>query len=384
MGKCICCKGSLKQLMSMSNMPAVAQHMPSEEDVDKDKGINIDLCQCESCGLIQFDIEPVWYYKDVIRAGGGTSTMMKLRTEEYSRFLDTIAAAGIDCKSIIEIGCGKGEFLSMWRNVSKADNIEIIGIEHDSSLVEIAVKNGLQVYNSFAEEDVIFPEAPFDAFVQFNFLEHQPNPVEMLKCARRNLTPNGYGLITVPSFEYIQEHDGYYELMRDHIAYYTFESLTNVVRLAGFTPVSSRMVNRDTIEMIIKVAEEAVDFKATSVVNVEPLEKNYLQICEDVNALTDNSLAIWGASHQAFTLAATTNLKNKAKYIIDSAEFKQGKYSPSSHIKIVSPDYYFSDPVDEILIVAPGYTDEIANIIKQKYGSNVHILILKEQRISEY
>lgn len=384
MGKCICCKGSLKQLMLMQNMPAVAQHMPTEENVDEDKGIDIDLCQCQSCGLIQFDIGPVWYYKDVIRAGGGTSTMTKLRTEEYERFLNTMDDAGIACKSIVEIGCGKGEFLSMWENVSKADDIEIIGIEHDTSLVDIAKKNGLQVYNCFAEADVIFPQAPFDAFVQFNFLEHQPNPVEMLKCIRRNLTPNGYGLITVPSFEYIQENDGYYELMRDHIAYYTVESLTNVVRFAGFMPVSSRIVNRDTIEMIIKVQEETAEVEATHIVDVESIKKNYFQICEDVAGFTDNSIAIWGASHQAFTLAATTDLKKKAKYIIDSAEFKQGKYSPSSHIKIVSPEYFFLDPVDEVLIVAPGYTDEIANIIKQKYGSNVHILILKEQRISEY
>ena len=55
-------------------------------------------------------------------------------------------------------------------------------------------------------------------------------------------------------------------------------------------------------------------------------------------SLTGKNLAIWGASHQGFTLAATTCLGEKAEYIIDSAPFKHGKYAPASHLVIVSPD----------------------------------------------
>jgi hypothetical protein len=95
-------------------------------------------------------------------------------------------------------------------------------------------------------------------------------------------------------------------------------------------------------------------------------------------------MAIWGASHQGFTLAATTKLGGKVKYIIDSAKFKQGKYAPASHIPIVSPDHFETDPVDEILIVAPGYTDEIAGIIRERYGADVRILVLKTDKIDEY
>lgn len=95
------------------------------------------------------------------------------------------------------------------------------------------------------------------------------------------------------------------------------------------------------------------------------------------------SLAIWGASHQGFTLAATTKLKDFAKYIIDSAPFKQGKYAPASHLPIVSPDYLERNPVDTILIVAPGYTEEIAGIIRNRLGVNVKILVLKSKHIEE-
>ena len=45
------------------------------DSVGADKGLTLDLCQCSGCGLVQFDCEPVDYYRDVIRAGGYSTTM---------------------------------------------------------------------------------------------------------------------------------------------------------------------------------------------------------------------------------------------------------------------------------------------------------------------
>ena len=78
-------------------------------------------------------------------------------------------------------------------------------------------------------------------------------------------------------------------------------------------------------------------------------------------------IAIWGASHQGFTLCATTGIADYVDCIIDSAPFKQGKYAPASHIPIISPDEARKRKLEAIIIVAPGYTNEIANIIKTTF-----------------
>ena len=93
-------------------------------------------------------------------------------------------------------------------------------------------------------------------------------------------------------------------------------------------------------------------------------------------SLTGKNLAIWGASHQGFTLAATTCLGEKAEYIIDSAPFKHGKYAPASHLVIVSPD-------EALLIAAPGYTDEIANVIRVRFPKTVRIFAIRSNKIEE-
>ncbi|RGY99923.1 class I SAM-dependent methyltransferase [Clostridium sp. AM58-1XD] len=398
MRKCIACGGALfdEPLMRLDSMPSSAQNIPDEAEVKADEGISLELCQCSECGLVQFDCEPVDYYRDVIRAGGFSTTMVNLRREQYRHLIETYHLEG---KRFIEVGCGRGEFLSVLTEFP----VKAYGIEHKKELVQIAREQGLNVTEGFTEYgNGTIEGAAFDCFLSFNFLEHQPCPNTMLQAIYNSLSEGGMGLVTVPSLEYILQYDGYYELIRDHIAYYTFESLRNLMENNGFEVLEEEMVNRDTISMIVGKAPEKRQenpggrpyitggHKVTRL-NAAGLKKSREVISEEVNGLIDSlhgdgrTAAIWGASHQGFTLAATTKLGEKVAYIIDSAPFKQGRFAPASHIKIVPPDHWKEEPVDAILIVAPGYTDEIAGIIREKFvkkdGGRPEILTLKSNHL---
>ena len=453
---CIACGHALSPLMTLDDMPASAQNIPAASELAEDQPLSLTLCQCPSCGLVQFDTEPVDYYRDVIRAGGGTRTMTRLRHEEYARLLTAMQEHHIHGRRIVEVGCGRGEFLRMWQNLAEdpegaaalardqerdplsgqpnAAPLHLVGLEHKPSLVEeanafaatsspspdasehttsapvtreasatsadaeppvssLTPVPAYRVYEGFATGDVRYPEGPFDAFVQFNFLEHQPDPCDMLRNIGRNLKPQALGLITVPSFEYILRYNGYYELLRDHIANYTEFTLQKLLQDCGFELLSMDLVNRDTIEAIVRKADpdELSELHYSGrLIDVSALRDSYDRLSASVNAHIDHlsesrrTMAIWGASHQGFTLAATTKLGGRVEYIIDSATFKQGRFSPASHIPIVAPDYAVAHPVDEILIVAPGYTDEIAGIIRERFDENVRILVLRTDRIEEY
>lgn len=415
---CIACGHALSPLMTLDDMPASAQNIPAASELAEDHPLSLTLCQCPSCGLVQFDTEPVDYYRDVIRAGGGTRTMTRLRHEEYARLLTAMQENHIHGRRIVEVGCGRGEFLRMWQNLAEnpegaaalardqardpmsgqpnAAPLHLVGLEHKPSLVEEAnavADKKYRVYEGFATGDVCYPEGPFDAFVQFNFLEHQPDPCDMLRNIWHNLKPQALGLITVPSFEYILRYNGYYELLRDHIANYTEFTLQKLLQDCGFELLSMDLVNRDTIEAIVRKADpdELSELHYSGrLIDVSALRDSYDRLSASVNAHIDHlsesrrTMAIWGASHQGFTLAATTKLGGRVEYIIDSAPFKQGRFSPASHIPIVAPDYAVAHPVDEILIVAPGYTDEIAGIIRERFDENVRILVLRTDRIEEY
>ena len=374
MKRCIACGAPLWEtpLLTLDNMPASAQHMPDAQGVKEDRGLTLDLCQCMGCGLVQFDCEPVDYYRDVIRAGGFSKTMVELRRYQYKHLIDSYHLEG---KKFIEVGCGQGEFLKVLSEFP----VEVHGIEHDPHLVELARAQGLDVTEGFTEtEDTRLAGGLYDVFLSFNFLEHQPDPSTMLQAIYRNLEDDAMGLITVPSFEYIMDHNSYYELIRDHLAYYTFETLTPLLERNGFQVEECEVINRDTLSVIVRKRPQMdTENLLECYVNLKREMETYMKYLD----AWDKKVAIWGASHQGFTLAATTKLGEKARYIIDSAPFKQGKFAPASHLPIVGPDHFHEHPVDAIIITAPGYTDEIAASIRQKFGTSVEIRAMRSNHL---
>lgn len=397
MKQCIACGKKLpdERLFELCDAPASAQDIPDANQIDSDRGVRLDLYQCESCGLVQFDCAPVSYFKDVIRAGGFSTTMTSLRRRQYRHLIETYHLEG---KKFLEVGCGRGEFLKVLTEFP----VEVYGIEHKADLVTLAQEAGLHVWQDFAgnpEQELTdgTVHGPFDVFLSFNFLEHQPEPGVMLQTIYRNLAEDGMGLVTVPALEYILEQGSYYELIRDHIAYYSFDSLRALLNRYGFDVLEEEMVNRDTIAMIVRKRTErqesavGTEPKLSGIhpVDAAPIRKGYSRVQNEMDDLLrelhmqGKKLAVWGASHQGFTLAATLGLADRVEYIIDSAPFKQGRYAPASHLPIVAPDYYFEAPVDAVLIVAPGYTDEIAGIIRTRFGEDVRILTLRTDHIEE-
>jgi len=69
--------------------------------------------------------------------------------------------------------------------------------------------------------------------------------------------------------------------------------------------------------------------------------------------------------------------------VVDSAPFKQGKYTPATHLPIVAPDVLDADPVDAVIVIAASYSDEVARIVRQKYPRVRHIAIVREDGLQE-
>ena len=385
-GRCIVCGTELSvPLFTLRNMPVGAQAMPTKEELSEDKGISLPLCRCNKCGLTQFDCEPVDYYRDAIRVVGISETMQALRCADYKYLIDNYGLAG---KKWLECGCGNGDFLKILTRFP----VKIYGTEAGANAVREARENissalGLdEAEATFKKENIMrffpddadmrIPGAPFDCFLSFNFLEHQPDPGAMLNCIRQNLADNGIGLITVPSFEYILEKGRYYELIRDHIANYDMQSLENLAAGCGFEVLEKGFIGiGDTIRMIVrKTGRTAAVPVSEANEKYHALMYNYLMMKEDIEGYMADlerkgrSIALWGAGHQGFTIAATTALKDYARYIIDSSDKKYGRYAPASHLPIVPPERYFDDPVDVIMITAPGYIKEIEKNIREKYA----------------
>jgi hypothetical protein len=357
-------------------MPKAAQFFPSKEDLEQEKGVDLALYQCAHCGLIQLTDEPVPYYRDVIRTAG-LSDELRIYREKF--FGDFVSEYNLKSKKIIEIGAGCGEFLS----IMNCTGVDGYGLEHLEASVEECHRKGLKVYQGFIEDsDTQIEGAPYDGFFIMNFLEHIPNPDEFLMGICNNLADDAVGLVEVPNMDMVLEKLMFSEFISDHLMYFTKDSLRNLLELNGFEVLSCKSVWHDYVLSAVVRKRKGVALDSFQ----NQLEKIKLEIHKFMNSncTAEKRLAVWGAGHQALAILALTGICENVSFVVDSAPFKQNKYTPGTHIPIVSPDYLGShqEEIGAVLIMAASYSDEVAGIVKRNY-KNLKIGILRDDGVEE-
>ena len=357
-----------RPLLRYRNMPKSAQLLPGVEDLPHDRGVNMDIRQCTGCGLVQLDSEPVPYYREVIRAAAFSPDMAAFR---YKQFADFVRRHSLEGKRVVEIGCGRGEYLSIMQRCG----VEAQGVEYSPDAVASAVASGLRVTRAYAGDDAFaLDDAPFDAFFILNFLEHLPDLNAVLDGIRRNLAIGGLGLVEVPNFDMILRSQLFAEFVTDHLFYFTRETLTATLKLNGFDIVECADLLHDYIISAVVRHRGALDissFDAHQRVLQQAIE-TYLR------RFGPRRVAIWGAGHQALAVMALCGLGGRIRYVVDSAVFKQGRNTPATHIPIVPPERLRNDPVDAVIVMAGGYSDEVAAMIRNTWAPDLEVAILGE------
>ena len=88
-------------------------------------------------------------------------------------------------------------------------------------------------------------------------------------------------------------------------------------------------------------------------------------------------VAVWGAGHQSLALISLLSLQDRIPFVIDSAPFKQNRFTPATHLPIVPPDCLREGKVDAVMIMAGSYSEEVAALIRRDYDPALHVAILQ-------
>jgi hypothetical protein len=77
-------------------------------------------------------------------------------------------------------------------------------------------------------------------------------------------------------------------------------------------------------------------------------------------------------------MLALTGIADRIRYVVDSAPFKQGRYTPATHLPIVAPEALRSDPVDAVIVMAASYSDEVVGVIRERCDRNMRVAVLRD------
>lgn len=139
--------------------------------------------------------------------------------------------------SILDIGCGSGNFLAQL----DSEKFDKNGIEINKEGFDSSKKKGINVFNRDIA-DIDFAGKKFDVISFWHVLEHIHDPIELFRNIKKNINDNGVLIFQVPNtesfgFKYGKQNWFHLDSPR-HLMLYNEKSIQKLCELVGFKIVS--------------------------------------------------------------------------------------------------------------------------------------------------
>lgn len=347
---------------------------------------DISLGFCKKCCHIfntAFRPEKMKYDQDY-----ETSLHFSSRFQEYARGLAKrlIYQYDLHKKEIIEIGCGKGDFLNLLCSMGGNH-----GIGFDQSYDPNRTDNAKNKNITFIQDFYSSHYACYnvDFICCRHVLEHIQSPTEFISNIREAIEDrHGINIFfEVPNVEFTLKDLGIWDLIYEHCSYFCKNSLTLLFSSCGFDvwncieAFEGQFLNLDAI---LTSASKEVKTKSQNdneemANHVETFSHKYNRIINQwkdrLHEFSANGkcVVLWGAGSKGVTFLNVTP-NNLIEYVIDINPNKQGMYIPGTGQKIVSPEFLSTYKPDAIIVMNPIYRHEIEKMVHDSYISPEFIL----------
>jgi len=134
---------------------------------------------------------------------------------------------------ILEPGCGRGEFLKVFKGLG----MDAVGLDRSEESRELLREDAIELAVCDVESDagLPFPDNSFDVIYNKSFMEHLNHPDVFLREAYRVLKPGGMILCLIPDWE--SNYKTYFDDFT-HRTPFTKPSLEDIYKICDFENVS--------------------------------------------------------------------------------------------------------------------------------------------------
>jgi SAM-dependent methyltransferase len=382
-----CSAAGLRAFYEVRNIPVHSVLlMPTRERAVTYPRRDLKLGFCPSCGFITnmiFDPAVHEYSTQCEETQNFSPTFSAFARELAKRWVDSYPIKG---KTVIEVGCGKGEFLALMVELGVGHGIGIDPAYVPGRLDTPAADRLEFIQDLYSEK---YTHLPADAVCCRHALEHIAPTGDFMRMIRRTLRDrlDTYVLFELPDVYRVLKEAAFWDIYYEHCSYFTTGSLARLFRLTGFdvidlsveydnqyliitgkpsaTPTTPSLPGEDDLD---SVTEEVTRFAS----NFARIKAHWLAT---VNGLRGEGkkIALWGGGSKAVSFLTTLGITEQVGCVVDINPFKQGKFIPGTGHPVVGPAALKEFQPDSIILMNPIYEAEVGKELF-KHGLNPEIL----------
>jgi len=347
----------------------------------------LDLFQCAGCGFIhnaRFDPARIDYSLEYEEDQGYSPTFSTYRRRLARSWIDRYQLRGA---RVLEIGCGKGEFLA---ELCVLGDNRGIGIDPnvDPERLPASVRDRCQFLPELYGPQHASLEA--DAVVCRHTLEHISPIKDFLGGLRAAFAdkPGTLFLFDVPDVRRILAEGAFWDVYYEHCSYFSPGSLARSFEAAGFRVVS---LETDYDGQYVTLAARVCDrggarAPAEGLAHLRDAGERFEDLArrqvEDWGGLleraadTSTRVVLWGGASKAVAFIAALPTAGTVRCAVDVNPFRQGRFLPGSGHAIAAPHQLPEIEPDVVIAMNPIYAQEIGRALDEMGLGHAELLCL--------
>ena len=362
-----------QSLLTPDQLNAMEPHYPLEVKV------------CGKCFLAQVGeyVDPSEIFNDYVYYSSFSEAWLRHASEYVDMMTDRFGLD--DSTRVLEIASNDGYLLQYFQ----AKGMDVLGIDPAHTVAEAAIDKGIPTLVEFFNADTAGRMAAegraFDVILGNNVLAHGPDINGFVAGLPLVLAPDGVVTFEFPHLMRLIEGNQFDTIYHEHWSYLSLGTTRTVFAAHGLTifDVEELWSHGGSLRLFIKHADDATKEISPRVQGLLDREtefglfdlETYRRFGDQVAATKrrllelligikndGRSIAIYGAAGKGNTLLNYTGIATDfIDYASDRSPFRQGRYTPGTHIPIHPPERIAETEPDYVLILPWNLKDEIMN-----------------------
>ena len=368
-----CGQTGLEPFYEVRNIPVHSVLlMPTRERALDYPRRDLKLGFCPACGFITnmiFDPTVHEYSTRCEESQNFSPTFSAFAKALARRWVEEYPIKG---RTVIEIGCGKGEFLALLVELGVAKGIGI-----DPAYVPGRLKTSAEDRLEFIQDlySEKYSHLTADAVCCRHALEHIWPTRDFMRMVRRTLgnNTNTFVLFELPDVFRVLKEAAFWDIYYEHCSYFTTGSLARLFRSTGFDVleleleydnqyivIAGKPTNSETRSSLPgeddlpAVAAEVQRFAS----RFEKIKAHWLSTINGLRG-EGKKIIVWGGGSKAVSFLTTMGLTGQIEYVVDINPYKHGKFIPGTGHPVVSPESLKDYRPDVVVLMNPIYTEEV-------------------------
>ena len=347
---------------------------------------DIVLAVCRGCGFIfnaAWDSQRTVYSDQYEETQGFSPTF---NTFNHAIAEELVSNYNIRGKTVLEIGCGKGEFLSL---ICKLGGNR--GIGYDPSFVPARQRSeqDIRFVREFFTEDT--NEVAPDLLCCKMTLEHIGQTHRFLASVRSVANrKDSVIFFQVPDVDRILKEGAFWDVYYEHCSYFSATSLKHLFTGTGFA-VQRIWTGYDGqyLMMVTSPEEHGSDVTpgdADGVAAMIRMSGSFAAAAARSRAAWLSRLrnwaavgqrtVLWGSGSKAVAFLTTLGVHDEVEHAVDINPYRVGKYLPGTGQRIVAPAFLREYRPDNVVIMNPVYRDEVEReLARQRCEPRVYTIL---------